>query len=143
MSDYIGIQLKRAFTFTGTADEALSKVKALTGDKALKVGEQMAIRYLDSLNSRYRFMIVTCTSIGVTGIPELSISPQFDDLRDFIKYVKDNVGGGEGGASTADQLSYIFDNTAIGIQGENQEQFNDLVMHVLESMQDSLTWVHL
>lgn len=143
MSDYIGIQLKRAFTFTGTADEALSRIKALTGDKALKPGEQMAVRYLDVLNSRYRYMIVTCTSVGVTGIPELSISPQFDDFRDFIKYVKDNVGGGEGGASTADQLSYIFDNTVLGIQGENQEQFNDLVMHVLESMQDSLTWVHL
>lgn len=143
MSDYVGIQLKRAFTFTGTADEALSKIKALTGNQALKAGEQLAVRYLDVLNSRYRYMVVLCTSIGVDGVPQLSITPQFDDLRDFIKYIKDNAGSSEAGASTAEQLTYIFDNQDLGIQGENQEQFNNLVMHVLESMQDSLTWVHL
>lgn len=143
MSDYVGIQLKRAFTFTGTADEALSKIKALTGDQALKAGEQLAVRYLDVLNSRYRYMLVLCTSIDVDGVPQLSITPQFDNLRDFIKYIKDNVGSSEAGASTAEQLVYIFDNQDLGIQGENQEQFNNLIMHVLESVQDSLTWVHL
>lgn len=128
------IQLKRALTFEGSADEAIAKVKELSGDNALKVGEPMIVRYKEE--SEYRFMLVTCTAVNPTS---LTIYPAFDNLNDFAEYIKSLVPGG-GGGTTVDDLEYVFSEMG---GGSTQRQFNDAVITTLAGIEGTLTWQNI
>lgn len=128
------IQLKRALTFEGTADEAIEKVKQLSGDNALKVGEPMIVRYKE--NSEYRFMLITCTAVSPIS---LTIYPAFDNLTDFADYIKSVVPGG-GSGTTVDSLEYIFSEMG---GGTTQRNFNDAVITTISDIDKRLTWQNI
>lgn len=127
------IQLKRALTFEGTADEAISRVKELSGDNALKVGEPMIVRFRE--DSEYRYMLVTCTAVDPTS---LTIYPAFENLTDFTNYIKSIVPSS--GGSTVDTLEYIFSEMG---GGTTQRQFNDVVITTILDIDERLTWQNM
>jgi hypothetical protein len=127
------IQLKRALTFEGTADEAIARVKELSGDNALKVGEPMIVRFRE--DSGYRFMLVTCTAVNPTS---LTIYPAFENLTDFANYIKSIVPSS--GGSTVDTLEYIFSEMG---GGTTQRQFNDAVITTISDIEERLTWQNI
>lgn len=133
------IQIKRALTFEGTAAEAISKVKELSGDNALKIGEPMVVRYKSTTGgeNRFRYLLVVCTNDNPVS---LTIYPSFDSIEDFTNYVNSIVvGGGGGTATTADQISYSFNEEFFG-EGSNQKQFNDSVLTYLTDVESRLSW---
>jgi hypothetical protein len=127
------IQLKRALTFEGTADEAIARVKELSGDNALKVGEPMIVRFRE--DSEYRYMLVTCTAVDPTS---LTIYPAFENLTDFSNYIKSIVPSS--GGSTVDTLEYIFSEMG---GGTTQRQFNDAVITTILDIDERLTWQNM
>lgn len=127
------IQLKRALTFEGTADEAIARVKELSGDNALKVGEPMIVRFRE--DSEYRYMLVTCTAVDPTS---LTIYPAFENLTDFSNYIKSIVPSS--GGSTVDTLEYIFSEMG---GGTTQRQFNDAVITTILDIDERLTWKNM
>lgn len=147
------IQLKRAFTYNGSAVEAIDKISRLSGDSALKVGEPMAVRYLESSTAsdgstitRYRYLTVICIEAATVSSPAtLTILPSFDNLSDFASYIKTIVPSGGSGSIvvSASDLEYIFSDENLEISGNTQAEFNGYIINILNSLTSRLTWKYL
>lgn len=135
-----GIQLKRAFNFKGSANEALAKLKQLDGDAALSSGEPVAVRYWDGYSASFKYLLAICTSPKTDTDPAtLCVYPSFESIDAFADYIQSFVTAASG-AVTADQLKYVFNNAELGISGESQADFNSGVINILQVLNDRLTW---
>lgn len=127
------IQLKRAFTFSGSANDALTSIRAkIESDSLLSVGEPMVVRYTDG--DIFRYLMVVCTA---TSPASLTVYPSFSDLNDFAEYIKSIS---PSGSVTADDLQYVFENLDLEISGSTQSDFNGAVIDLLVELKKRLSW---